>query len=139
MILFGPIVGYRLKELFHGAKNIEIVGDLNETVCDTNIEVVMKHIQKEYSNPFIIAIDSALSSEENVGKIIVSEGGICLGKGIGKSKVWIGDMSIKGVVAKNLGNPRHNLRLLQNVHLGFIMQMADVVANGIYNSIEFEG
>ena len=62
MILFGPIVGYRLKELFHGAKNIEIVGDLNETVCDTNIEVVMKHIQKEYSKTFIIEIDYPLKT-----------------------------------------------------------------------------
>lgn len=98
----------------------------------------MKEIQRKYSNPFIIAIDSALSSEENVGKVIVSEGGICVGRGVGENRFMVGDMSIKGIVARNLGNPKCNLRILQNTNLGFVMQMADMVANGIYESIECE-
>ena len=64
--------------------------------------------------------------------------GICLGKGLGKEQYIIGDMSIKGVVAKDLRNTRQNLWLLQNTRLSNVMKMAEIVANGIYNSIELE-
>ncbi len=136
---FGPIVGYKLQELFKGIKNINVIGDLDHVVSDENIQKVMDEICQTYSNPFIIAIDSALSCQtENVGKIIVTEGGSYLGKGIGKERYCIGDMSIKGVVARDLKNPRQNLTILQNIHLGFVMKMADTVANGIFDSIEID-
>ena len=136
---FGPIVGYKLKRLFQNTKNIRIIGDLENTVCDNNIEAVIDDICRKYSNPFIISIDSALScNEENIGRIIVKKGGISLGKSLGKEQYIIGDMAIKGVVAKNLKNPRQNLKLLQNIPLNHVMKMADVVANGIYNSIDCE-
>ncbi len=136
---FGPIVGYMLKELFMGAKNIDIIGDLEKIVSDSNIEDVMNEIVKLYSNPFIVAIDSAISGkEENIGKIIVSSGGICLGQGLGKNRYYIGDMSIKGIVAKNLGTPMKNLANLKATSLGLVLPMADVVSKGIYNCIDYE-
>ena len=136
---FGPIVGYKLKNLYHGIKNIDVIGDLENTVCDTNIDIVLKEIKKTYSNPFIVAIDSALSyNENNIGRIIITEGGIILGKGLGKAKTCIGDMSIKGIVAKDFDNIKSNLWVLQNINLGFVMKMADTVANGIFASIEIQ-
>jgi putative sporulation protein YyaC len=126
-----------LKKYFHDASNIKIIGDLENVVCSSNISHVLQRIEQTYTNPFIIAIDSALSKQENVGKIIVSPGGIYLGTGVGKKKVYVGDMNIKGVVARNLQNPKYNMSLLQNTHLGFIMNMADIVANGIHESIEY--
>ena len=136
---FGPIVGHKLKKLFLGIKNINIIGDLENTVCDSNIDKILQKINQEYSNPFIVAIDSALScNEENVGKVIVTEGGIVLGKGLGKDKTYIGDMSIKGVVAKDFENIKQNLCILQNINLGFVMNMAETVANGIFDSIEIQ-
>ena len=135
---FGPIVGHKLKKLFKGIKNINILGDLNNIVCNTNIEKVIDSICINFSNPFIISIDSAIScNEENIGKIIVEKGGICLGKGLGKEKYIIGDMNVKAIVSKDLKNPKQNLYLLQNIRLNMIMEMADVVANGIYNSIDY--
>lgn len=134
---FGPIVGQKLKKLYQGVKNISIIGDLENTVCDNNIECVLDKIQREYQKPFIIAVDSALSyKEENIGRIVVSEGGIYLGKGLGKERICIGDMSIKGVVARDLVSPKQNLCVLQNINLGFVINMADTVVNGIFNSIE---
>ena len=125
---FGPIVGHKLKRLYEDVRNIEVIGDLENTVCDANIECVMQNIRKKYQNPFIIAIDSALSCKENVGRIVVEDRGIYLGSGIGKGKICIGDMSIKGVVAQNLGNPKSNMQLLQNISLGFVLDMAETVS-----------
>lgn len=136
---FGPIVGNKLKRLFEGINNIDIVGDMENTVCDSNIEKVLKDIKQGYINPFIVAVDSALScNEENIGKIVVDEGGIVLGKGLGKDKVHVGDMNIKGVVAKDMENLKQNLWTLRNINLGLVINMADIVANGIYNSIEIQ-
>ena len=56
--------------------------------------------------------------------------------GIGKTKPQIGDMIIKGVVAQNLGDVRNNLQTLKNTKLGFVIELADLVSNGIYASIE---
>ena len=125
---FGPIVGHKLKRLYEDVRNIEVIGNLNNTVCDTNIDCVMQNIRENFQNPFIIAIDSALSTRENVGRIIVEDRGIYLGQGLGKNKMRIGDMSIKGVVARNSGNARCNLQLLQNVSLGFVLDMAETVS-----------
>lgn len=133
---FGPIVGHRLKNMYKDINNIQVIGDLQNTVCDTNIVQVMQNINNNFSNPFIIAVDSALSGLENVGRIIVENTGIYLGSGIGKSRLKIGDMSIKGVVARNLGNAKHNFELLQNTNLGFVLDMAETVSDGIYASIE---
>lgn len=134
---FGPIVGHKLKQFYGHTKNIEIFGDLDKTVCNNNIEEWVKIIRGKYANPFIISIDSALScNDKNIGKIIVAKGGIILGSSLGKNNYSIGNMNIKGIVARNLGNPRQNFRLLQNIHLGDIVKMADVVASGIFNSID---
>ena len=136
---FGPIVGYKLKRLFGELKNIDIIGDLENIVCDLNIENVIDNICLNHSNPFIISIDSAVScNEENIGKIIVERGGICVGKCLCKNRYVVGDMNIKGIVAKDLKNPKRNFMLLQNIRLNMIMQMADIVSHGIYNSIEVD-
>ena len=135
---FGPIVGHKLKKFYKDVRNIEVIGDLENVVCDSNIEWVMQNIKNSFQNPFIVAIDSALSTKENIGRIIVDAHGIQLGSGIGKGRKSIGNMSIKGVVAQNLGSPRHNLQLLQNISLGFILDMAETVSQGIYASIQCE-
>ncbi len=134
---FGPIVGYKLKKFFRGVQNVQIIGDLENTVCNDNIEQTINSICKQYSNPFIISIDSALSkNSDNVGKIIVGKGGIILGSSIRRERYVIGDMYIKGITARDFCNSRKNFSILQNTRLNIVIQMADVVANGIYESIE---
>ena len=44
-------------------------------------------------------------------------------------------MSIKGIVSKDLKYSKYNFKLLQNASLNLIMNMADVVAHGICNTI----
>lgn len=134
---FGPLVGYKLKNVLSHIQKVDIIGDLDETVSNRNILDAIQYIQTNYKNPFIVSIDSALSIRRNVGDIIVSNQGIYLGTSIRDKKVYIGDMSIQGVVAKNTCVAQYNFKRLQNTNLGLIMKMADTVASGIISSIEF--
>lgn len=58
-----------------------------------------------------------------------------LGRALNKRINYVGDLSIKGIVSQNLNVPEYNFKLLQNTHLGLVMNMADVVSSGIYNVI----
>ena len=132
---FGPIVGYKIAPFFKSAKNISVVGDLETIVSFSNLSEHVKQIYKRYKKPFIIAIDSAISKDENVGKIFVEEGGLKSGNGLGKCGVLIGDMTIKAVVARKVDKPKENFIILQNTSLGMVMNLADVVAKGILENM----
>lgn len=135
MILFGPIVGYKLKYLFKDVREVEIYGNLDKNICANNVNDTINYIQRKYNNPFIIAIDSAISKKENIGKIVIQNSGMYLGSALNKKLNYIGDLSIKGIVSQNVNIPQCNFRLLQNTPLSLVMNMADVVSSGIYNVI----
>ena len=40
-----------------------------------------------------------------------------VGSGISRRNIYVGDMSIKGIVSKDLRNPKYNFKLLQNTSL----------------------
>lgn len=132
---FGPLVGYKLTDLFKGEENVEIIGNLKDRICFHNISTIIENIKNTYEVPFVISIDAALSNKINIGRIIVSRGSMNVGSGLNKKSIYVGDMSIKGIVSKNFNNPKYNFRLLQNTSLSLIMDMADIVAKGIYNVI----
>ena len=131
---FGPLVGYKLKNLFYGEKNIEVIGDLENIVSASNIINILNEISNKYETPFIIAIDAAMSNKIDVGRIIVSSSKMNVGGSFNK-KIYVGDISIKGIVSKDLCNRKSNFILLQNVPLNTIMNMADSVVQGIYDVI----
>lgn len=131
---FGPLVGYKLKNLFYGEKNIDVIGDLENIVSACNVLQILNKIKNTYEEPFIIAIDAAMSNKIDVGRIIVKNSKMSI-SGIYNKKVLVGDMSIKGIVSKDFYNRRKNFILLQNVPLNIIMNMADTVVQGIYDVI----
>ena len=135
---FGPLVGYKLNSLFSNANRINIIGDLENPVNATNIVSVANQIRQNYQNPFIISIDSALSTPQNIGNIVVREGGLDVGTGLNKRCINIGNMCIQGVVAQNTRNSMQNLNMLQNTSLNLVMNLADVVSSGIYNVINYD-
>ena len=130
---FGPLIGYKLSKVFKEKENIEVIGNLENTVCMHNIKYIMQDIKNKYEEPFLIAIDAALSNKNNIGKIIVTPNGMNVGTGLNKKSIYVGDMSIKGIVTKDFKNPKYNFKLLQNTSLGLIMNMADSVVQGIYD------
>ena len=132
---FGPIVGYKLKYLFKDIEEVEVYGHLDENICANNANRIINYIRSKYKKPFIIAIDSAISKKENIGKIVVENNGMYLGKALNKKINYIGDISIKGIVSQNVNVPQYNFKLLQNTSLSLVMNLADVVSSGIYNVI----
>lgn len=114
---FGPLVGYKLRYLFREEKNVEIIGHLEDTVCTHNILKIIDNINYAYDFPFLIAIDAAMSNKNDIGKIIVSKNGINIGSSLYKNNIYTGNMSIKGIVSKDLKSSKYNFRLLQNTSL----------------------
>lgn len=133
---FGPLVGNKLDCLFKNEKNIKIIGNLNNIVCIQNIFSVIEKINHIYKKPFLIAIDSTLSNQNNLGEIVVSRNSIKVASSFIRRNICVGDMGIQGVVSRKMNNPRCNFRLLQNVPLKLIMNMVDLVTQGIYDVIK---
>ena len=44
-----------------------------------------------------------------------------IGSGLNKKSIYIGDISIKGIVSKDFKKPQYNFKMLQNTSLGLIM------------------
>lgn len=135
---FGALVGTRLTNLLRNARKLNVIGTLDNTVSLCNINCVLENIRNNYTNPFIIAIDAALSITDNIGKIFVAEGGVKLGSSLNRQSITIGDMSIRGIVGKNCRNANQNLMVLKNVPLNRVVNLADIVSSGIYNTINYE-
>lgn len=135
---FGPLVGSRLATLLKEADRLNVIGTLDNNVCLCNISEVLQSIRNAYTNPFIIAIDAALSSPNNIGNILVSDGGVCLGSSLNRNGITVGDMSVRGVVGRNCRNTNQNMIILQNVPLSRVVNMAEIVSSGIFNSINYE-
>lgn len=130
---FGPLVGSKLKHFFSQEEKIEVIGDIENIVSIKNVYSIINQIQKQEA--FVIAIDAALSCNNKIGTIIVNQNKMNIGSGINKRNLYIGDISIKGIVAKDFKNSKHNFNALQNMPLSIIIDMAECVSTGIYNVI----
>lgn len=135
---FGPIVGSNLENLFKNFyNNIEIIGTLEKPVSGANLQIEVNKIYNRYENPCIIAIDAALSQKENIGKIIVTDSKMKFGKGTYKQIMEIGNISIKGIVARDHKIPKYNFNELQTTSLNIVMKLANITSEGIYNVIKY--
>jgi len=128
---FGPLVGYKLEYLYKNEENIKVIGTLNNVICAHNISKIISDINNTYPESFLIAIDAALSNTNSIGRIVVSKNSINVASSLDRNNIYVGDVSIKGIVSKNMNNPKYNFKLLQNTPLNLIMNMADAVAEGI--------
>lgn len=136
---FGPLVGTNLENLLKQYySNIHIVGTLKEPVLATNLKKTIAQIEKEYANPCIIAIDSALSKKEDIGKVFVTNGKMKFAQSTRQdAPIEVGAISIKGVVAQDCKVARYNFSVLQNTPLGKVLDLAQMTANGIYETIKY--
>lgn len=135
---FGPIVGSNLEKSFKNFyNNIKVVGTLENPISGINLENAVKKIYNTYERPCIIAVDAALSKKEDIGKIVVSNSKMRFGKGTNKKIMQIGDISIKGVVAKDCKIPKYNFNELQTTSLNIVLKLANITSDGIYNVIKY--
>lgn len=135
----GPLVGTKLEEKLgsDNIANLAIYGTLKENISYTNMKEKVTQIQKKHPYAYLIIIDAALSQEEQIGKIFVKQGQTILGKALNKTKIKIGDLSIKAVVGKNYKLPKHNFSSLQNVSLNSVIILAEIIAEGICEVIQY--
>lgn len=126
---YGPLVGEKLKGAFTNMyHNIYVYGTLEEPISAMNLEKTVQEIYRKFSTPCIIAVDSALGSDHRIGNIFVSNSKMQCGKGTGKKMLYVGDISIKGVVGKDYKIPKYNFSGLQSIPLGSVMKLADITA-----------
>ncbi|MBE5821761.1 MAG: spore protease YyaC [Clostridiales bacterium] len=123
---FGPIVGHFLTN----EKNINIYGNLINTVNATNIYEVYEEIKEKYKEPYIVVIDSALSEKELKNKIVIGTGGINPGSALNKKINKIGDMYINAIVCE-LGE--NNFEELKKVKLYDIFNLSNTIVTAIKN------
>lgn len=136
---FGPLVGDRLQKLLKNSyNNIQILGTLEKPISGINLNKEVEKIYSTYKNPCIIAIDAALSNKENIGKIVVTDSKMKFGKGTNKKMIEVGDISIKGIVARDYKNSRYNFKELQNTSLNIVIKLANITSDGIYNVIKYK-
>jgi len=124
----GPITGSLLVDKF--GKDI-VYGDLFNNVTYENIKSTLDNINTKYENPFIVAIDAALSTKENIGKIFIDNNGINFGDSLGKNLNRIGNIGVKVVVGKDYNNPSLNFNALQNIPLSKILKLSKKTFEGI--------
>ena len=135
---FGPLAGTRLTNLLRNARRLNVIGTLSDNVSLCNINEVINNINSRYTNPFIVAIDAALSTPDRVGQILVTDGPLQLGSSLNRTGVQVGDIAVRGVVGRNTGNINQNLNILRNVPLARVVNLSDIVSSGIYNCINYE-
>lgn len=122
---YAPFIGKNLKK--YENKNLKILGTLKNPVHAKNLDEVITKIDK---NSFVIAIDASLCDEcEDVENIIIRNGELKPGSGVGKNLSSVGDISILGNV--NIGGYLPYL-VLQSTRLSVVMEMADFTSDCIY-------
>lgn len=117
---YGPLTGHMLSgSLLPG---VTICGTLDKPVHALTIKEELQKI--DVKNSLVIAIDSSVGSEKNIGYVGFSDDSIQPGSGLGKNLPEIGDISISGIVAGS-NAPFLNL---QNASLGLVYGMAEKTA-----------
>ncbi|OPX85722.1 spore protease YyaC [Pelotomaculum sp. PtaB.Bin117] len=126
----GPLVGSIIDS---GDQDFYIVyGTLEKPIHASNLRETIEEIQKNYQDPFVIAIDASLGKLENVGCVNLGDGSLLPGAGVNKNLPPVGQIHITGIV--NIGGFMEYL-VLQNTRLNLVMRIADVIANGLKRTI----
>lgn len=125
----GPIVGTNLKKKIDNNRNIKVFGDLENNICYENIKEYITKLSTCKS--LIVVIDSALSNQENIGKVFVQNKGLKYGESLYKNNSIIGNISIKAVVGKNAYNKFKNFKVLKNTSINRVIYLSNIVSNGI--------
>ena len=130
----GPIIGNKLKNMEN--KYMQIYGTLDNTLNFINAKEIIENIYNNFSNPYLITIDAALSNANNKGDIVLGKGYIKLGKALQKSICFYSNVNIKCVVGRAYSEKDRNLRELKKVSLKETEKMAEIVSNGIKNVLK---
>lgn len=125
----GPFTGYKLENYL--IKNV--YGSLHAPVHAANLSAAIHTIYLKHQNPFVIAIDASLGVSEHIGCITLGAGPLTPGLGVQKKLPEVGDIHITGIVNSSVNM---DCSLLQTTHLSTVVQIADVLANVLYLTLQ---
>lgn len=132
----GPIIGEILNNKLKST-NIKVFGNLKNNVNSKNIYRTFKKIEKVYSKPYIISIDSALSNSIKPGNVFILKKGLIPGKALKKKSIEIGNVSIRAIVGRDENNLVKNYYNLKNADYELILKFSKNISNAILKSIKF--
>jgi putative sporulation protein YyaC len=127
----GPLTGSKLLN-FHFRNNTKIFGSLEKPVHATNLEEHLEYINRNYSNPFIIAIDASLGRSSSVGSISVNDGPLKPGSGVNKNLPPVGNIHITGLV--NVSGYMEYF-VLQSTRLSLVIKMSKIIAYSLFQEL----
>lgn len=122
----GPLTGTKLLEF--PTAGLYVYGTLDDPVHASNMTEKLQIINRDLSNPVIIAIDACLGQSESVGNITLAAGPVRPGAGVNKNLPAVGDVHYTGIV--NVGGYMEYF-VLQNTRLSIVMRMANLIATSI--------
>ena len=118
----GPIVGENLNNKINKS-DVYVFGNLRDNITNK--------IDKQIKNPYLIVVDSALSSKKHIGRVIISKNKMVIGKALNKLNYSFGNICIKGVVGENKNNCIRNYNELNNVQEKLIQKLSIDILNKI--------
>lgn len=127
----GPFVGTALLEKQNNGllpSTINVHGTINHPVHALNLEETVQKIGLSGNNRTVIAIDACLGQTRSIGYISLKQGPLQPGTGVNKDLPTLGDYHIIGVV--NVAGFMEHV-VLQNTRLSLVMQMAEVITEGL--------
>lgn len=127
----GPFIGSALqarKDAGLLPSQVSIYGTIHDPVHALNLQETAEKIHAKSIKSSLIAIDACLGRVKNIGYISLKRGPLQPGTGVNKQLPSIGDYHIIGVV--NVAGFMEHV-VLQNTRLSLVIQMADVITEGI--------
>lgn len=123
----GPLVGHLLRSTFNVPAFV--YGSLLSPVTALNLIQTERFIRTRHDGSVVIAVDSSLGNETDVGSVHVIDGGIYPGAAVGKTLPKVGDVAVTATVAAS-GRDK-----LYSVRLGLVYDLAFTVASAISKSL----
>jgi putative sporulation protein YyaC len=123
----GPIIGQKL--IKRRNNTIHVYGTLEQPVHAKNLNDIIRTIESNFVNPYIIAIDASLGKASHIGYFTLAQGALKPGAGVGKELPDVGNLYITGIVNLS-GFLEHSL--LQTTRLYTVMSLADHICSGIF-------
>lgn len=118
----GPLLGTLLSET---NIDIPVYGTLEDPIHALNLKAKIQEIKEKHPYRTIIAIDSCLGRESNVGIIKINNTPVNPGAGVGKDLPEVGDYSILAVTNTD------NMFNFYNTNLRLVYRLSRILAKAI--------
>jgi putative sporulation protein YyaC len=128
----GPLVGTLLKKRNTKGHDDELIQTM--LIAFDSTQHTLHTIERQHSNPFVVAIDACLGQHASIGTIQIGHGPMKPGAGVNKDLPPVGDIHITGIV--NVGGFMEFM-VLQNTRLSLVMDMAETISTSLYRSLLF--